>query len=166
MADEKPKATAPEPKKAKGKAKFVLCMVIFGMSVPFLMPTLTLILIGLIPTFIALFTDNDRHKSATTAIGAMNCAGLTPFIIDLWTRGQTMENVFRIMREPSNWLVILGAAGIGQLIIFVIPHAMTSLTLAHSEGRLKILKNNLEQLKSTWGPDVATTKPIEKILKE
>ena len=164
------KAAAPakggDKKKGGGKLRFMTIMIIFGMSVPFLMPTLTLMLIGMIPTFIALLTDTDRHKYSASAIGFMNCAGLTPFVIDLWAKGQTMENVFHIMAMPSNWLIILGAAGVGQLIVFAVPQAMTSVTLVRAEMRLKTLKHNLEQLKTTWGPDVATTKPIDKLVKD
>ena len=59
--------------------------------------------------------------------------------------------------------MIPGAAAVGQLIVFAIPQALTSLTLARAEIRLKILKGNMEKLKTTWGPDVATTKPLDKI---
>ncbi len=84
-------------------------------------------------------------------------------MIDLWVNGQSMDTVFHILGQSSSWLVILGAAAVGQLIVFAIPQAMTSLTLARAELRLKILKTNMEKLKSTWGPDVATTKPLDKI---
>jgi hypothetical protein len=161
--DVKPEAKpAPAAKKSGGKLKFLTGMVVFACAVPFLMPTVTLLLIGMIPTLVALMTDNDRQKSSAAAVASMNFAGITPFIIDLWMKGQSMENVFQILRESSTWLVILGAAFVGHLIVFAIPQAMASLTVARSEARLKILKQNLEQLKSTWGPDVATTKPLNR----
>jgi hypothetical protein len=163
MADDKKTNTGVKPKKKGGKLGFIFFLILFGICAPFMMPTLTLLLVGLLPTFVALITDNDPHKSSTAAIGAMNFAGLTPFVIDLWVKGQTMENAFIILRQPSNWLIMLGAAGIGQLIVFAVPQAMASLTLARAESRLKLLKQNLEQLKAGWGSDVATTKPVDKI---
>ena len=158
------KAVGTGVKRKGGKLRLIIMMIVFGSLAPFLMPTLTLLMIGMFPTFIALLTDKDRHQSSATAIGALNAAGVTPFIIDLWMKGQNMDNVFHILREPSNWLVMLGAAGVGQLIVFAVPQAMASLTLARSEVRLKTLKHNLEQLKSTWGAEVATTKPLDKII--
>ncbi len=152
-------------KRKGGKARFVFMMIVFGLSVPVLMPTYTLLLLGMLPTLVALITDTDRNKSSAAAIGAMNCAGVTPFVIDLWMKGQTMDNVFTILRDPSSWLVMLGAAGVGQLIVFAVPQALASLALARAEARLKIMKQNLEQLKTTWGPDVATTKPLDKIVR-
>ena len=152
-----------KPAKKGGALRFIFFMIVFGAAVPFILPTLTLFLIGMIPTFVALITDNDRQKSSTMAVGAMNAAGITPFVIDLWTKGQTMENVFQILRNPTSWLVMLGAAGVGQLILFAVPQAVALLTFARADTRLKILRRNLESLKDSWGPEVGTTKPIDKI---
>jgi len=165
MADKETKsdAAADGGKKKRNKGGgVILFMIMFGLSFWFIFPTLVLFLVGLSPTFIAFLIDNDRQKFATVAVASMNAAGITPFMIDLWTKGQTMETVFQILREPLNWLVIAGAAGIGQLIVFAVPQAVASLKLAHAESRLKILKANLESLKDIWGPDVGTTKPIDR----
>ena len=153
---------AAKPKK-RGKLGFFTTMIMLGIAAPFFFPTVVLIAIGMIPTLVAFFVDRDPERSQTAAIGAMNCAGVVPFVIDLWSRGQTMDNTFRILAEPATWLVMLGAAAIGQLIIFALPPAMAMLTLARAELRLKVLRHNLEQLKASWGPDVATTKPVEKV---
>lgn len=166
MADDKkaaqPASNTPSKKKG-GKIGFIFTLILFALCAPFMMPTLTLILVGMMPSFVALLTDTDPQKSSTSAIGAMNIAGLTPFMIDLWVKGQTMDHAILILRDPQNWLVILGSAAVGKLIIFAVPQAMTILTLTRAESRLKILKGNLEQLKGSWGPDVATTKPVDKI---
>ena len=60
--------------------------------------------------------------------------------------------------------IMLGAAGLGQLILFAVPQAIASLALARAETRLATLKGNLEKLKTIWGPDVSTTKSIQKIM--
>ena len=151
------------PKKRGRRIGFILFMIVFVLSFWFIFPTLTLILIGMVPTIVALLTDNDQQKSSTAAVGFMNAAGITPFVIDLWTKGQTMENVFQIITDPSNWLVILGAAAIGKLIVFAVPQAVASLSLTRSEVRLRGLRKNLESLKESWGADVATAKSIDRI---
>lgn len=160
--DKKPEAGKAEGKK-RGKGGVILFMVMFGISFWFIFPTLVLVLIGMSPTFVALFTDTDRDRFASTSVGMMNAAGVAPFVIDLWVKGETMENTFQILREPSNWLVMLGAAGIGQLIYFAVPQAVALLTFSRDEARLKLLKSHLESLKEVWGPDVGTTKPVDKL---
>jgi hypothetical protein len=131
---------------------------------PFMIPTMFL-LVGMIPTIVTLFTDTDRRGSSVAAVGTMNAAGLTPFIIDLWQKGQTPEHALMILRAPETWLVMFGAAAVGKLILFAIPQAIASASLARAETRMKILKDNLELLKATWGPDVATTKPLDKVVR-
>lgn len=149
--------------KPKGAGIYILPGILTGASLFFIFPTFVLMAIGLIPTIIAIFTDTDHEKHSATAVGAMNVAGLTPFIVELWTKGQTIGHVFEILRDANNWLVILGSAVLGQLILFVVPQITASMTSARYETRLKTLKSNLEELKSTWGPDVASTKSLNQI---
>ncbi len=169
MAEEKKEAAAaPEakkgdaPKKKGGKAGFVVLMTIFGASVWFILPSL-LLLIGMAPTLIELFFGDDRKGSSVVTVGVMNAAGIVPFLIELWQKGQTMENAMLILSQSETWVVMCGAAAIGWLILFSVPQAIASMTVARAETRIELLKQNLERLKTTWGPDVATAKSMEKV---
>jgi hypothetical protein len=160
---EAPKASNHPPKKSGGKLRTFTIIIIVMCAAPFMMPTVTLILAALIPTYIAFATDSDPQKSGAVSVGAMNIAGTVPFVIDLWSKGQTMPNAYAILTNANDWLVILGASFVGQLIVYTIPQAIATLTLTHAESRAKALRKNLETLKESWGLDVATTKPIDKI---
>ncbi len=129
------------------------------------LPTL-LLCVGMLPTLVALVTDTDPRKSGAATIGFMNLAGVAPFIIDLWGSGQTMGNAIAILSTPSTWLVMFGAAGVGHLLLYAIPTATATLTLTRMESRLKILKEAIEQMKTTWGPDIATNKSLEDVRKK
>ena len=161
----KAEAKKPDGKKGKksGKMGMVTMIVVLCFAMPFMMPTVLLLLAGLVPTYVALITDNDPEKSGAVSVGAMNFAGIVPFIIDLWSKGQTMSNALHILGDPNSWLVILGASAVGQLIVYTIPQALATLTLAQAESRVKAMRKNLELLKEGWGPEVATTKPIDTI---
>ncbi len=150
-------------KKSGGKLGMFSALIIISLAVPFMMPTVFLVLVGLIPTYVAFATDNDAQKSGAVSVGAMNFAGILPFIIDLWSKGQTMTNAIQIMGNANNWLIILGAAAIGQMVVYAIPQALATLTLTQAESRAKALRKNLDLLKESWGAEVATTKPIDKI---
>jgi hypothetical protein len=162
-ADAKGAAKADAPKK-KGGFGFIILMILIGALVPFCLPSIILF-VGMAPTLVALFTETDRRGSSVAAVGAMNAAGIVPFIIDLWSKGQTMGNAIFILQDPQTWLVMFGAAAVGQLILFAVPQAIASMTAARAETRIELLKENLELLKMTWGPDVATTKPMEKVMR-
>lgn len=163
MAEKKAEGKRKE-KKGGGKLGLFTFCILMGLLAPFMMPTVTLVLIGMIPTYVAFATDDDRQKSGAVSVGAMNFAEIVPFIIDLWSKGQTMSNAFRILSDPANLLVILGAAAVGHMIVYAIPQAIASLTLNQAELRIKGLRKNMENLKEAWGEDVATTKPIDKLI--
>lgn len=163
MSEEKnaemPKANA---QKRGGFTWVIILMIVFGAAVPFILPTLVL-LAGMLPTIVALFTEDEHNHSSAAAIGAMNAAGIVPFVIELWHKGQTIDNAFALISDPTTWLVMLGAAALGQLIVFAVPQAIASISVSHAEARIALLKKNLETLQAMWGPDVATTKPLERV---
>jgi hypothetical protein len=148
--------------KGKGGARIILAMIVFGSLVPFGAPTL-LVCLGLLPALVALCTDTDPRKSAFTTVGFMNLAGVVPFIIELWEKGQTMEAAFTILRQPLTWLVMFGAAALGQLLLYTVPPFMVHSAVTTMESRLRRLREGLEHLEAVWGTEVATSKPLNVI---
>ncbi|MDE1901143.1 MAG: hypothetical protein KGI37_05810 [Alphaproteobacteria bacterium] len=159
------KADSKKTKKS-GKATAFLVTAVLVFAAPFMMPTLVLLLAGLVPTYVALITDNDPQKSGALSVGALNFAGIVPFIIGLWEKGQTMPNAFAILSDANDWAVILGAAAMGQLVVYAVPQAIATMTLTHAEIRTKALRKNLDMLRESWGPEVGTTKPVDKLVQE
>jgi len=149
-------------KKKSGSGKLIFFMVIIGCLVPFGVPTL-IVCTGLIPTLIALLTDTDKNKSSLATIGYLNFAGVLPFLLDLWMNGQTMAIALRIVKDPTSWVVMLGAAGIGHLILYSVPPAIASMVITKKANRLVKLKEAINQLENIWGPDVATNTPLDVI---
>lgn len=157
--EEKPKKAAPVPKK-KGGGKLVFFMVLVACFIPFSVPTL-LICLGFTPTLVALVTDTDRRRSGVATIGYLNLAGVFPFLVDLWMNGQTMEVALRIVKDPFSWVVMLGSAGVGYLILYAVPPAIASMVLTKKANRLVALREGHKQLETIWGPDVATNTPLD-----
>jgi len=157
----KGKAEAKAAKKSGG-GKTVLFMIIIGCLVPFGVPTL-LICLGLIPTFVALVTDTDQSRSSLATIGYLNFAGVLPFLIDLWQKGQTMEAAVAILRDPLSWVVMLGSAGVGHLMLYTIPAIVSSMVFMRQEARLRTLREGVKQLEAIWGADVTNVLPLETV---
>lgn len=160
---EKGKTDKKAPAKKKGGGILVvLFMILLGCLVPFGVPTL-LVCLGLLPTFVALFTDTDQNRYGLASVGYMNLAGVLPFLIDLWQNGQTMDAAMAILRDPFSWVVMLGSAGVGHLILYAVPPAVASFILMRQEGRLRVLREGRQQLEAIWGPDVANALPLEMV---
>lgn len=137
-----------------------------AVAMPFMLASVMLLIAGLVPTYVAYATDDDPDKTGATCVCAMNLAGIFPFLMDLWIKGQTPNNALLILSDANSWLVILGASAIGQLIIYAVPQAIATMSLTHAEGRIKTLRKNLDFLKDAWGPEVGTTKPVEQIAED
>jgi hypothetical protein len=159
MAKEEPKAAKG---KKKGKGKFIFLMLLACLAMPFMLPTILLVLAGFAPTYVAFWTDDDPEKSGATCVSAMNIAGLSPFVIDLWLKGQTTGNAVHMLTDPNTWFVILGASAVGQLVAYAVPQAVATLSLTNADSRIKGLRRNLELLKESWGQEVATVKTDKK----
>lgn len=159
MADEEKAAKAAKEKKGGG-FKIIFLMTLIGCLVPFGVPTL-LICLGFLPTLVALFTDTDPRRSGVACIAYMNLAGVFPYLVELWQKGQNMEVAVAIIRNPMSWAVMLGAAGIGQLILYLVPPIVASVVSINQENRLKTLHEGLKELEKVWGPDVGTMAPLD-----
>lgn len=168
MADDKKQEEKKDKKKDKkqpkksGGFKLIFFMVLVGCMVPFGVPTL-LVCSGLFPTLIALVMDRDEHRSSFATIAYMNCAGVLPFLLDLWMNGQTMDVALRIVMDPFSWVVMLGSAGVGHLILFSIPPAIAGMVINKKANRLVKLREGIKQLEGIWGGDVATGASIDAI---
>lgn len=164
MAGKAASSSVDKKKNAKrgGSGKLVFFMIVLGCMVPFGIPTL-LVCLGLLPTLVALFTDSDSHRSGLATIGYMNLAGVLPFLVELWQKDQTMEAALGIVKDPASWVIMLGAAGVGQLMLYAIPPFVASMVLIRQESRLKTLREGVQQLEAIWGPDVANTLPLETV---
>jgi len=162
----KPQSGDKAAKKKGGKFKFILLLIVICAAMPFTLPSILMLLAGLAPTYVAFATDGDPDKSGAASVGAMNLAGIVPFLIDLWAKGQTLDNALRIITDANAWVVILGAAAIGQLVSYAVPQAIATLSLTNADARIKSLRKNLELLKESWGPEVGAAKTGDKNAQE
>jgi hypothetical protein len=162
MSKDKVASASTKTVKKGGGFKTVLFMAILGCLIPFGIPTM-LICLGLTPTVVALFTDTDQQKSGLATVGYMNFAGVLPFLIQLWQNGQTMEVAMEIIRDPFSWAIMLGSAGIGQLILYAVPPIIASVIVINQENRLRTLREGIQELENIWGPDVGTMASLDAV---
>ncbi len=97
MAQDKKPAAQPAAKNGKAKKKprtmggkqilFVVMMLLVT-----IWPTACLLVPAMLPTLVALVTDRDREKALALTIGALNFAGILPFVLQLWQMGQNLDN--------------------------------------------------------------------------
>lgn len=137
--------------------KAIMFALVAGGAVIFL-PSMMLLVIGMMPTLAAMLTDRRREKYATLCVGCMNFTGVLPYMIELWTQDHSYEHAWRIIGDPFTWLVMFGAAAIGWAIFFVAPGIVGMFIAMRADQRVERLRRRQRDLVEEWGPGVAGTK--------
>lgn len=149
-------------KKKAGRSWQMQMMLIFillaGVAA---MSTTMLLLIGMLPTFVALFIDRTSEKTRVLTVGAMNAAGCTPFVLQLWTTGVSMDNAITIISDPLTIIVMYCAAGVGYIIDWSISGLVGSVMIQRGSLRRNQIAKRQAELVERWGPEVTGDSPVD-----
>lgn len=122
------------------------------------LPTTFFMAIAMLPTFIAILCFGST-KALT--IGAMNLAGCTPFLIEIWTSGHNFDMAIATIADPRTVIVVYCAAGIGYLIDWAVSGIVATLMVQRGNAKMKEIKKRQEELKRRWGPEVSGEIPLD-----
>lgn len=148
-------------KKKKIGAKAQLLGVVGVFAGIVFMPTTIVLLMGMLPTVVAAVIDRTGKGTKALTVGAMNLAGCTPFLIDLWTKSHTAEMAVTIITDPRTMIVIYSAAGIGYLINWAMTGIVGTVMVQRGGIRLKDIKKRQEALIERWGREVTGELPLD-----
>ncbi|GAB4166782.1 MAG: hypothetical protein OHK0024_01480 [Thalassobaculales bacterium] len=135
--------------------KTTLFIVVFFVGAPFLLPTILLTAIAMLPTACAFLVDRRPEKFATFSVGTMNFAGLFPFLMDLWLRGHTIPRAVEKIQDPLVILVIYGAAAVGWLMLSAAPVLIAPVLRLRAQSQARKVEKRRRELVEEWGPEVA-----------
>ena len=159
MSDAKPAGTeAPAPKKKSGG--FISLIVGIALFSAFLLPTELLLFVGMVPTMVTAVTDGSKGRYGVIAVSVPNLAGVLPFLIELWRHGggigHSLAPAVKILADPTNILIMYGAAGGGSLIYYYVPRFIGIFTGYRAQGEIAARRALQRKLEAEWGADVAS----------
>lgn len=120
----------------------------------FALPTVVLLALGLIPSYVATFVDRRPQKYAAFCVSGFNLAGIIPYLAELWASGHNSAQLVAMLSSPFMWAVIFGCAALGWLVHFGIPPIASSLTLMRDRRRVQALYDRQMELREEWGDDI------------
>ncbi|MBH68730.1 MAG: hypothetical protein CMM58_10295, partial [Rhodospirillaceae bacterium] len=129
-------------------------LVVAGLLI-FTLPTVMVLMVGMIPTFIAYATDRRKEKYKTVSVGALNFVGVLPLLVTLWTKDHSFDMGFSVLSDPFNWLMVLGAVSAGWTIFLVAPTFVAMFLTARIELSVDRLKKRQSKLVEEWGDGVS-----------
>lgn len=149
-------------KKKKGMTWQIQLVLIFvvlaGIAA---MPTTVLLCLGMLPTLVAWFIDRTKERTRALTVGAMNAAGCTPFILQLWTTSNNLESSLMIISDPRTIIVMYCAAGVGYLIDWAISGLVGSVMVQRATGRRDQIAKRKAALVERWGREVTGEVPLD-----
>lgn len=160
--EEKSKAEKPK-KKSRARAGFraQVMFIFLVIAAAVFMPTSVMLCIGMMPTLVANLIDRSRRKSKVLTVGAMNLAGCTPFLLQLWYSEHTLERSLELVLNPLTIVVMYVAAAIGYLVDWAVTGFVAGLLYQKGLARQKDIINLQEALVRRWGPEVTGEIPLD-----
>ena len=134
--------------------KAIIILILVGLLV-FTLPTVLVLITGMVPSFIAYATDRRREKYKTLSVGCMNLLGVLPLLTMLWTKDHSFDMAFSLFVDPFNWLTVLGSAATGWTIFLIAPSVVAMFLSARIELSVDRLKKQQNKLIKEWGDGVS-----------
>ncbi|MCB1562578.1 MAG: hypothetical protein KDJ75_03300 [Alphaproteobacteria bacterium] len=146
-------------RRKKGKAQLIL---IGGalMAAAFLPVTLFLT-IALLPALTVIVLDPAKRKTKSITVGALNLAGASPFLLDLWAQGHDFEAAISAITDPFAITVIYTAAAAGYLIDWSMTGIIAAFLYQKGLARKKTIKERQAALVERWGEGVTGNIPLD-----
>ncbi|HEY1720678.1 MAG TPA: acyl-CoA synthetase [Magnetospirillaceae bacterium] len=133
--------------------KLVIILALLAM-VPFSLPTLLLLFVGMLPTLAAAFAERGTARQAWVSVGGLNFAGLSNWLLALWFSHHTLSYAIELLRTITPILVAYGASALGWALYLAMPPLVNAVTSVTSQRRVITLAAQQRKLVEQWGDAV------------
>ncbi|MEO5373962.1 MAG: acyl-CoA synthetase [Alphaproteobacteria bacterium] len=140
-----------------GGAQKLLLLMFAAPLLFMLLPTLILLFFAMLPTSAAYMVERGPVRYGWICVGGLNFAGTAPYLLNLWFKGQNIENVFKILGDMLTLIIIYGASAFGWLLFVAVPPVVGVFMSLNAGRRVAKLRATQRRLVDTWGPEVAQT---------
>jgi hypothetical protein len=151
-----PVAASPTPAPpGRGLRRIVWILLCLVALLVISLPTVLLLLFGMLPTVVAWVIDRSKQKYATFCVCGMNFSGVFPFLSDIWFKDHSTDAAVRILTNVFDLFVIYGAAAFGWLMYIAVPPVVTQFISAMLQKRVETLREQQRKIVEEWGEGVS-----------
>ena len=152
-------AAAKKSGKKKGGKRLIGIVTLIAAAI--CLPSAVILAVGMLPSLAAALTDKARQGMRSWTIGTINAAGCFPFLLELWTKGNSFAAAMQIVADPRTVVVIYIAAGVGYLIDWSLTGLVATLLTQKAERRRKAIDAKQAELVRRWGREVTGDIPLD-----
>lgn len=153
----RPSRSASVPRSAQSNSVRALVLVFCTISVGLMViaaPALIVLVVGMVPTAVALSVDRDPKKLGAVSVAAMNFAGTSPYLVGMVLGDASLSHTLELITNVFVLAVIYGAAAAGWLLVMALPPVTTIVLRIISDARIDALRKEQSQLVEDWGEGV------------
>jgi len=129
-------------------------LLLVALGSVFAPPTVIILGIGLVPTFVARFANPNRIKGTVAAMTALNLAGVIPVLGMLYQKGHTIERAFTLLGDVYIWLLLYGGAGLAAFLLWGVPIVVQGGYEIQARQYVKRLEKRRSRLIEEWGGQI------------
>ncbi len=119
-----------------------------------MIPTMIVLMVAMIPTGVAFLMERGKGYYGGLTVGAMNLAGTSPYLADLWFKGHNIPAAVGIITNVFAWMMFYGAALFGWAIYSTTPSIVSAFMTMTAGNRITGMRAQQRELVQKWGPDV------------
>lgn len=152
-------------KKQKGKKRLgwrgQILMIAGCLTAAVFLPSTFILLVGMVPTPFAILVDRTKGKNKVITVGAMNLAGCSPFLFELWMNGHNFAKAIEIVTDPFAIIVMWSAAAVGYIVNWAMTGLVTATLYQRGHARQRAIAERQKELVERWGQEVTGTLPLD-----
>lgn len=135
---------------------------VFGLLMAMVMlASAFLLLVALMPTFVAFFVDGSKRKMKAVTVGVMNFAGASTYLFELWSHGNSFDAAVTIIADPQAIVVIYAVAAVGYFLDWALTGFFATFIVQRAKARMKVIVERRSELEARWGAEVSGAVPDE-----
>jgi hypothetical protein len=133
----------------------LLIMLTLVALIPFSLPTLLVMFVGMMPTLGAALSDRSGSRYCWLCVGGLNFAGLANWLLFLWFGHHDISSAIQMLLGDHLMLMVAyGAAGIGWLLYMAVPPVVAAIQTGTTHRRAANLASQQKKLVELWGDEI------------
>lgn len=114
------------------------------------------LLLALMPSIVAFYTDTDRKRSIFKIVGSGNLAATLPTLIPMLKSAMRMKryDIESVIIDPKIWMLIYMGAAAGWGLIYLSRFISRFVVTMTYEYNINNLKKQQSKLVEEWGDDI------------
>jgi hypothetical protein len=113
------------------------------------------LLIGMLPTLLAVALARESRPYIVSTVAAFNFAGVFPDMLSVALQGGQPRAVLDKLSDITVWGSMYGAALLGWAIVWLSPGIAMVILEGLYKGRMRHMENMQKKLEDEWGKQIA-----------